>query len=59
MDHILAVERGGTNDPTNLVVACKVCNSKKSTTDYTAFIDKEIIRVTLQLETLLKRRSEK
>ena len=52
LDHILAVERGGTNDPANLVVSCKVCNTKKSTTDYTAFIDREIARVQLHLDTL-------
>ena len=56
LDHILAVESGGTNDPSNLVVACKVCNTKKSTTCYDTFIDREIARVRLHLETLMKRK---
>jgi len=29
LDHVLAVELGGTNDPTNLVTACFSCNSAK------------------------------
>ena len=57
LDHIVPVESGGTNDPANLVVACKVCNTKKSTTDYATFIDREITRVRLHLETLMKRRA--
>jgi hypothetical protein len=30
IDHITAVSRGGTNAPTNLVTACRACNSGKS-----------------------------
>lgn len=29
LDHILAVELGGTNDETNLITACFSCNSAK------------------------------
>lgn len=28
-DHVTPVEHGGTNDPTNIVAACRSCNSKK------------------------------
>jgi hypothetical protein len=28
-DHIVPISRGGTDDPTNLVPACRPCNSKK------------------------------
>lgn len=30
LDHILACELSGTNDPRNLVTACRTCNSSKS-----------------------------
>lgn len=29
VDHILAVSRGGTNEPDNLITACSTCNSGK------------------------------
>ena len=29
IDHVLPLARGGTNDATNIVAACKSCNSKK------------------------------
>lgn len=29
IDHIVPVTRGGSNDPSNLCVACKPCNSSK------------------------------
>jgi 5-methylcytosine-specific restriction endonuclease McrA len=29
LDHILAIENGGTNDPDNCIPACKRCNSSK------------------------------
>ena len=29
LDHVLACELGGTNEPTNLVTACVSCNSAK------------------------------
>ena len=28
-DHVIPVSRGGTNDPLNLVAACKPCNARK------------------------------
>lgn len=30
IDHLLPVSRGGTDDPSNLVLACKGCNRSKS-----------------------------
>ena len=30
-DHVMPVVKGGTDDPDNLVVCCKSCNSKKGT----------------------------
>ena len=35
IDHVLAKARGGTDVPTNLVLACFRCNSLKSTLCYT------------------------
>lgn len=29
VDHVTALAAGGTNDPDNLVMACKPCNSRK------------------------------
>ncbi len=29
IDHMIPIAKGGTNDPTNLVLACPECNSKK------------------------------
>jgi 5-methylcytosine-specific restriction endonuclease McrA len=29
LDHIIELDRGGTNDPDNLVPACKKCNSRR------------------------------
>jgi 5-methylcytosine-specific restriction endonuclease McrA len=31
VEHIVPVSRGGTNDPSNLTVACRRCNRKKGT----------------------------
>ncbi len=31
VDHVVPVSRGGTNDPENLVMACRSCNSRKRT----------------------------
>lgn len=30
VDHVVAVANGGTNDPANLITACKACNGGKS-----------------------------
>lgn len=30
VDHVIPVSRGGSNDPSNLVLACKHCNSSKN-----------------------------
>lgn len=41
LDHVLAVELGGTNAPTNLVTACLSCNSAKqdkTTREWFAFL---------------------
>lgn len=38
LDHVVPVEAGGTNEATNLVTACRRCNSRKgSTMDLRAF----------------------
>jgi hypothetical protein len=35
IDHIVAKARGGTDAPSNLVLACAICNNAKSTLCYT------------------------
>jgi len=37
VDHILAVARGGSNDPSNLQLLCKTCNLKKGARDPIVF----------------------
>ena len=59
LDHIVPVESGGTNDPSNLVVSCKQCNTRKSTREYGSFIEREIERVRVHLETLLALKADK
>jgi hypothetical protein len=39
VDHLLARSWGGSDDPTNLVVACKACNDAKGNMDARAFAD--------------------
>lgn len=34
LDHIVAEHEGGTNDPSNLILACRRCNSSKGTGDF-------------------------
>ena len=29
IDHMIPIDKGGTNDPTNLVLSCPSCNNKK------------------------------
>jgi len=31
LDHVIPLSKGGTNDPSNLVTCCKLCNNKKKT----------------------------
>lgn len=38
VDHVVAVARGGTDDPTNLVAACRFCNSSKNARDVGVFL---------------------
>lgn len=38
LDHVVSVDRGGTNDQTNLVTACKSCNSAKQDKSVAAFV---------------------
>lgn len=39
VDHVVPLSRGGTNDPSNLVLACGSCNSRKRAKDADAFRD--------------------
>jgi 5-methylcytosine-specific restriction endonuclease McrA len=38
-DHFVALARGGSNAASNIVPACKLCNSKKGTRDGKAFME--------------------
>lgn len=37
LDHVVSAEAGGTNDVSNLVTACRSCNSRKGTLDLRTF----------------------
>lgn len=39
LDHLIPVSRGGTDDESNLVIACMSCNSKKHNMTYEELID--------------------
>lgn len=44
LDHVRPQELGGTNDATNLVTACKTCNStkgRKSMSGFLAFLERQ------------------
>lgn len=41
IDHVVPVQRGGTNDPSNLAVACSSCNLRKGSKSLDAYL-KEI-----------------
>jgi hypothetical protein len=38
LDHLVPIELGGTNHASNLVVACRSCNSKKADTNLNDFL---------------------
>lgn len=38
MDHVIPIIKGGTNWPSNIVPACKSCNSSKGTKDLSEFM---------------------
>jgi len=40
VDHILAIARGGTNDPSNVQVLCPDCNMKKGARDAIVFVQR-------------------
>ena len=37
VDHVIAQSNGGTDDPSNLVLACRGCNGRKRTKHYQEF----------------------
>lgn len=38
IDHMTPVSRGGTNDPENLVIACRACNMEKGNMTYDEYM---------------------
>lgn len=40
VDHFIALARGGTNDATNIVIACPTCNRRKGAKDPHKFLDR-------------------
>jgi 5-methylcytosine-specific restriction endonuclease McrA len=46
IDHIVSVAKGGSDDLSNLILACKVCNRHKGKKDYRTFLEEEILKHT-------------
>lgn len=42
LDHVIPVSKGGKNKNTNLVLACKDCNTKKSDQSVNDFLNEQI-----------------
>lgn len=55
LDHLLPVALGGTNDPDNLVVCCKRCNTRKGDKTHLEYIKCRLEQVKQELETLASR----
>lgn len=55
LDHVRPVERGGTNDPANLVTACATCNAAKGTLPVGAFIGRLVTRTGEAAEAVYRR----
>ena len=52
VEHVVPHAKGGTDDISNLKIACKVCNRKKGKTNLDDFVHKEIARLERALITL-------
>jgi hypothetical protein len=44
IDHIVPLARGGSNDPTNLCIACLICNSSKGAKLLSEWLDRPYMR---------------
>lgn len=44
LDHVVALINGGTNDLSNLVLACYACNQKKGDAEYIEYIESEYLK---------------
>lgn len=42
LDHKIAHAKGGSDDLSNLLVSCKVCNREKGKADYEAFLSRRL-----------------
>lgn len=62
VDHVVPVSLGGSDDPTNLVAACRDCNAGKGTTmpdaELVAEVDDRAVRFMAALETAAEMRRQ-
>lgn len=52
LDHLVPRERGGTNEPHNLVTCCITCNSSRQAKSWKRFAHRDAIR---RIEALVRR----
>lgn len=58
VDHIIPHSAGGSDEPDNLVIACKTCNRAKANTPYIDYVEKEYLRTFVQYKLLQKRKND-
>lgn len=44
IDHKRPIDRGGSNHPNNIVIACNDCNAEKANMDYQSYLQMRIER---------------
>lgn len=59
LDHLIPVSKGGTDDPENLVHACKRCNRSKNGKDLADFLNMSINDIYLKIDHKMVQNNQK
>jgi len=54
LDHVVPRSKGGSDDPDNLVVACKRCNTQKGNSDLGVYIARRLAHIDRERKRLLE-----